>query len=81
MNTVLFIILQALSADTELKGVNSGASSGSLKSIGMTIAGLGLLLAGIAVVKKLAKNEPKAMDALVGWIVALAVYIGIWNLL
>lgn len=81
MNTLLFIILQALTADTELKGVGGGASSGSLKSLGMSIAGLGLLFAGIAVIKKLAKNEPKSMESLVGWIVALAVYIGVWNLL
>ena len=81
MRTFLFILLQALTTqETKLRGV-TGTETTDLKTIGMSIAALGLLMAGIAVVKKLSKNEPKAMEGLIAWIVALAVYFIVWSLL
>lgn len=76
------IIFQSLSSSSKLSGGNDLSSlSGNFKEIGMTIAGIGLLCAGIAVVKKLAHNSENGKSTVISWLVALAVYIALWNML
>lgn len=80
-NIIYSIILQALTQAPEMEGVGSASSLvNGYKSIAMSIAALGLVLAGIAVLKKLATRADNAKNAVVGWFVALLVLLSLFSL-
>jgi hypothetical protein len=78
----LIIILQGLSQGAD---INAGNPMGELirgfKDIAAPIVGIGFILAGIGVVKRLANHQDDAKKSMIAWIIALIVFIGIWSLL
>jgi len=51
------------------------------KQVAVYFIGAGFLFAGIIVVKKLASGEDNASKLLIGYIVALITFLGIWSLI
>jgi hypothetical protein len=79
--TELLIILQGLSDGAD---INAGNPMGELirgfKTLAAPIIGVGFILAGIGVVKRLANDHADGKKSLIAWIVALIVFIAIWSL-
>lgn len=63
-------------------GTNNVSSLISLyQETGAMLIGVGFVCAGLAVVKKLISNHEKTKEAIITYVVALVVWIVIWQLL
>lgn len=70
---MFFIILLA---DTNVSGLIS-----LYREIGAMLIGVGFLCAGLAVLKKLINNHERTKEAIITYIVALVVWLVIWQLI
>ena len=78
---LLLVILQKKSSVSLKGGSELNGLLLDYKEIVLYIIGAAFLIAGLAVVKKLAQGEDDAAKAVVRYIVALAVFLGIWALI
>jgi len=69
---------------TILLDIQGGSFSGLVdlfKQNGSMIIGVGFALAGLGVLKRIITNHEKTKEAIITWIVALVIFILIWQLL
>ena len=63
-----------------LQGDLSGLIS-AYKDVAAGLIGIGFIFAGVGVVKKIINHHDKMKEAIIGYVVALVVFILIWSLL
>lgn len=70
------ILLVLLQASTDVSGLIS-----LYREVGAMLIGVGFICAGLAVLKKLITNHEKTKEAIITYIVALVIWLLIWQLL
>lgn len=58
-----------------------GGLTSDFKTLAGVLIGIGLTLALVKVIRLLISGQESGRKALIGWIVALMVYIGLWAIL
>jgi hypothetical protein len=65
----------------QIQGGGVGDLIALFKSTGGMLVGVGFVCAGCAVVKKLINNHDSAKSAIISYIIALIVFLAIWELI